>query len=120
IFKELNKPIITLIDEGTFSSGVFALIELVKIGSKTMGTPTGGPLGEKFGNIKRVKLPNSKQQFIISTRQYKVTRTEIKQVNIFLEEPIFPMKSYEPDYFIENKIANLKKDVDKVLEEAIS
>lgn len=121
-----DKEIITLIDKYVFSGGRFALIDLINIGSKTVGTGIGTSIN-CFGNISRNEignfiLPISNKYFFFKDNEINFIRNK-DDFNLFKnnkqnQEYFIPI-IYEPDYTIYNKIADYENNKDAVLEYAI-
>lgn len=64
-----------IVGRGTFSSGLFAAIDLKKIGAIVVGEPTGGKPNH-FGEVKRLGLPQSGLPVYYSTRFWKLLDDE--------------------------------------------
>lgn len=121
-----DKEIITLIDKYVFSGGRFALIDLINIGSKTVGTGIGTSIN-CFGNISRNEignfiLPISNKYFFFKDNEINFIRNK-DDFNLFKNnkqnQKYFIPIIYEPDYTIYNKIADYENNKDAVLEYAI-
>ena len=121
--KNSNFNVITITDRNVFSSGRFALIDLINIGSKTIGEDIGTSLN-CFGNIKTFKLPNTNLTITYSTKYFDydplnrkliqyTTKDDMKSIKSF--KPIF----YKPDYYVCNSLEDYKNGDDKVIDEAV-
>lgn len=120
-----DKKIITLTDKYVFSGGRFALIDLIRIGSKTVGTGIGTSIN-CFGNISRNDVDNfiipiSYKYFFydgnkIITVNNKEQFNEIKQREE--AEELFKPIIFEPDYYVENDIEDIKNGYDRQLHSA--
>lgn len=121
--KNPNFNVITLTDKNVFSSGRFALIDLINIGSKTGGEEIGTSLN-CFGNAKTFNLPNTNLIITYSTKYFDynpigrklvqyTSKDDMKNIKSF--KPIF----YKPDYYICNSLEDYKNDKDRVVNEAI-
>lgn len=121
--KNSNFNVITITDRNVFSSGRFALIDLINIGSKTIGEDIGTSLN-CFGNIRTFKLPNTNLTITYSTKYFDydplnrkliqyISKNDMKSIKSF--KPIF----YKPDYYVCNSIEDYKNDDDKVIGEAV-
>jgi hypothetical protein len=119
-----DKELITLVNGGTFSSGMFSLVDLKNIGSIIMGSETGGPTGPRFGNNAKLVLPNSSVRFICSTKKFIIIEQDNKLIitteGDFNTKPNFPMESFIPDIKIEPTIIDLINGKDTLLEEALN
>lgn len=121
-----DKEVITLIDKEVFSGGRFALLNLIKIGSKTVGTGIGTSINcfgnaptNDFGNF---LLPISNKYFIydntvlvgLKKEDFDQKKSMLKEKNYFI--PII----YEPDYYVENTLEDYINGRDSQLEFAIN
>ena len=110
-----DKKVIALTDKYVFSGGRFALIDLQRIGAQTVGTGIGTSIN-CFGNISRNDVDN----FIIPV-SYKyycydgekiITINSKEQFNEIKErehsEIFFKPIIFEPDYYVENSIEDVK------------
>ncbi len=59
----------SLIDSGTFSSGMFTALDLQRLGAVLVGAPTGGK-PNAYGNTRTLTLPNSRLEVSYSTRYF--------------------------------------------------
>lgn len=121
-----NKEVITLIDKYVFSGGRFALIDLINIGSKTVGTGIGTSIN-CFGNISKNEIGN----FIlpVSNKYFYLKDNKIFNINnkndfVVFKNNIYNRKYFDPiiyipDYIVENKIGDYENNSDSVLEYAI-
>lgn len=121
--KSNNYNIITLIDKNVFSSGRFALIDLINVGSKTVGEEIGTSLN-CFGNVKAFNLPNTNLIITYSTKYFDynpfekkiiqyTNKNEMKEIKSF--KPIF----YKPDYYVYNSLEDYEDGNDKVVDKTI-
>ncbi len=70
---KLNSRIYVIIGRNTFSSGVYAVVDLKeKLQAKVYGEPTGGNVNS-YGEIKPLTLPNSKLQISYSTKYFDLS-----------------------------------------------
>lgn len=121
-----DKKIITLVDKYVFSGGRFALIDLINIGSKTVGTGIGTSIN-CFGNISRYEIGN----FILPISNKYFYYKDGRICNINRKDDFLKFKKnsenrnyfipiiFSPDYIIENKIEDYKNNRDRVLEYAV-
>ena len=121
-----DKEIITLIDKYVFSGGRFSLIDLINIGSKTVGTGIGTSIN-CFGNISINEIGNfifpiSNKYFFFKDNEINFIRNK-EDFNLFKNnkqnQNYFIPIIYEPDYTIYNKINDYENNKDVVLEYAM-
>lgn len=108
-YKEENREIFCLIDDGTFSSGRHALFDLKNIGAILIGSESGGSKGEVFGEVIPFTLPNSKVKVKCSTKIYKGLEDDTNK----------QFGSITPDYKAEATIEDLIEGRDVVLDTAL-
>lgn len=128
--EENANKIIVLTDKGIFSSGVFALHSLKKIGSKFVGTGIASPINH-FGNVERFRLPNTQMRVQCSTKYFYYdsethsggslcSKEEFKE---FIADKnnirCFNPEIFNPDFYIENKIEDYISNEDRQLECAV-
>ena len=123
-----NKEVITLTDKYVFSGGRFALYDLKKIGSLTVGTGIGTTLN-CFGN----NSFSYTDHFIIvvSYKYFYVDQEQKELININTKEDFIKFKNnpnnavyffpqvFEPDYKVENQIEDYKNGYDRQLYSAL-
>lgn len=121
-----DKEIVTLVDKYVFSGGRFALIDLINIGSRTVGSGIGTSIN-CFGNISRNEIGNFLLPISNKYFYYKDKRIcNINRKDNFLQfknnkenhEYFIPI-IFSPDYIIENIIEDYKNNRDRVLEYAV-
>ena len=110
----------TLIDEYVFSSGRWALQEMLELNSIVIGTPAGA-YKDVFGEVKRIFLPNSKIEFGCSSKYFKY---EDSNFNEYTKENINMIIDYKeelfiPDYLVEQTIEDYKEGKDLVINKAL-
>lgn len=116
-----DKKLITLTDYRIFSGGRYTLIDLINLGSITIGEGISTPLN-CYGNSNSFTL-NKYYNFIVSemyfdpTRQIKISTKEDfnKLDKSLLEEIIF-----KPNYFVTQTKEDFINDKDSILEFAIN
>ena len=121
-----DKKVITLTGKDTFSAGRFALVDLINIGSITVGTGIGTSIN-CFGNSPRDEIgdnffiPISNKYFyfednhlkgIDNKEQFKKLKEDSEYSFIF--NPII----FKPDYYVENSIEDIKNGYDRQLHSA--
>lgn len=117
-YKDLNYY--TLIDESVFSSGSWALNDLIKLNSISLGN-TPGAYKDTFGEVKIIELPNTKIKCMCSIKYFKYendhfeeyTKDNINEVKEYLYE------FYEPDIMIKPTIDDYKENNDVALNTAL-
>lgn len=116
-----DKKLITLTDYRIFSGGRYALIDLINLGSITIGEGIGTPLN-CYGNSNRFTL-NKYYNFIVSemyfdpTRQIKIsTKEDFKKLDKSLLEEII----FKPDYYITQTKDDFINNKDTILEFALN
>lgn len=117
-YKDLNYY--TLIDESVFSSGSWALNDMIELGSILIGN-TPGAYKDAFGEIKSTELPNSKIKCICSIKYWKYENgkfNEYKKDNIN-EVKEYLYEFYEPDIMIKPTIDDYKENNDVALNTAL-
>ncbi len=67
----LRGRLFTIIGRATFSSGIYAAVELDRAGALLVGEPAGAAASH-FGEIRRVALPGTKLQFAHSTKWHEL------------------------------------------------
>jgi hypothetical protein len=122
-----DKEIITLIDKHVFSSGRFTLLDLIKIGSKTVGTGIGTSINcfgnapaNDFGNF---YFPISEKYFHLYDKtniSFDNKKEFINKKDKLKESGYFKPIIYEPDFYVENTLEDYKNGIDKQLEYAIN
>lgn len=115
--------VVTLTDERVFSSGRFALVDLIHIGSKTVGTGIGTSFN-CFGNVKIFRLPNTGLIISYSTKYFcfnseKCAMSQVTTKAGLKEIADFSPYIFSPDYFVNKEIDDYIGGNDPVLNEAI-
>lgn len=125
-----GKDIITLVNNGVFSSGRFALEDLQRIGSKVIGCDVGTSLNA-FGDMNPNKM--EMDSFILGTiktywycdtskhmiygqkskKEFKEFKKDVKN-KAYLENDYF-----KPDIYVENSIDDYRNGYDRVLDTAL-
>ncbi len=118
-----NFNVITLTDKNVFSSGRFALIDLINIGSRTFGEEIGTSLN-CFGNVKTFNLPNTNLIITYSTKYFDYNPFDKKLIQYTNKDDMREIKSfkpifYKPDYYVWNSLKDYKNGNDKVVDKAI-
>lgn len=116
-----DKKLITLTDYRIFSGGRYALIDLINLGSITIGEGIGTPLN-CYGNSNRFTL-NKYYNFIVSemyfdpTKQIKIsTKEDFKKLDKSLLKEII----FKPDYYITQTKDDFINNKDTILEFALN
>lgn len=123
-----DKDVVTLTDKYVFSGGRFALYDLKKIGSITVGTGVGTTLN-CFGN----SCVNYIENFILPVSFKYFYYDEVKKaiINIRTKEEFMKFKNnhnnliyfepqiFEPDYYVENTIEDYRNKYDRQLYSAL-
>lgn len=105
LVKNNNMKGCVLIDEGVFSSGIFAVMKFKKhLNTTLIGQPTGGT-AKHYGNIKRIEIEG--KRFNVSTKLFDFSK-------FFGYE-----KSIKPDIFIEETIEDIQNHRDVILNRAV-
>lgn len=120
-----EKNIITLTDKYIFSGGRFALIDLINIGAKTVGTGIGTSLN-CFGNcppndIDEFRFPICEKYFYYENEHLGavVDKEKIEELKNDNEgKKIFEPIIFKPDYYVENSIEDIKNGYDRQLHSA--
>ena len=118
-----NFNVITLTDKNVFSSGRFALIDLINIGIRTFGEEIGTSLN-CFGNVKTFNLPNTNLIITYSTKYFDYNPFDKKLIQYTNKDDMREIKSfkpifYKPDYYVWNSLKDYKNGNDKVVDKAI-
>ncbi len=109
----------------TFSSGVFALMDMLKLGAITIGEDIGSTINH-FGELVALyKLPNTKFDFRITTKYFLYNKDKFKFEAIKSQEEFKSMVTkqdlipiyFKPDYFVEEHIVDYKNGRDIYMEE---
>lgn len=111
-----NYKLYVFVDRYTFSSGVMALEDILKLGVISIGEGIGSALNS-FGSLDGIfELPNTKFSLRISTRFFPATggaitnqidfKNKIKQDNLV---PVF----YKPDIIAKESIEDFKNKIDR-------
>lgn len=121
--KNSNFKVVTITDRNVFSSGRFALIDLINIGSKTVGEDIGTALN-CFGNVRTFKLPNTNLTITYSTKYFDYDPLNRKLIQYTSKDDMKSIKSfkpifYKPDYYACNSLEDYKNGYDKVICEAV-
>lgn len=118
----MNINYYTLIDRGVFSSGIFALNDMINLGSKVIGEEPGTTINH-FGFVTHFTLPYSKINISCSNsewgldenKEYKRYRKKdligLDNNELFSRDPI------NIDVKIEEKIEDYVNDIDPYMEE---
>ena len=93
--------VFVVIGRDTFSSGMFAAIDLKRLGATLIGEPTGNR-PNSFGNVVPFTVPNSRLTGQVSTRQFQF--------------PDFPGDALMPDIPVELSSADYFAERDPVLD----
>ena len=119
--KELNIKLFTFVDRYTFSSGIGALMDSIKIGAFVIGEGTGSSINHFGSHTADFILPNTNFKLKISTKYIDETNDEdyIKQ-NLILEKNevlnMYP-KIYIPNVVINETIDDYINSKDLCMEE---
>ncbi len=118
--KESNLNLYAFCDQETFSSGIFALADMKRIGAIIIGEEPGCALNT-FGDIDKFKLPNtgfsvtfSKKYFIFSLGEMRAlkSRREIDEA----KQEVTKLNLLKPDIEIEVSYDDIINKVDSCLE----
>lgn len=109
----------TFVNRNTFSSGMFALEDMIKLGTTTIGEGVGSTLNG-FGNLDGIyELPNTKFSLRIATKYFPKDGGAITSQDDYKEqvtrkdlEPIF----YTPDIVVTEKIQDYIEGRDRYME----
>lgn len=115
---------ITLVDKGVFSSGVFALNDMINLNSITIGTCIGTTMNH-FGFTTCLHLANSginltcsNSEWILNEGKFRRLRKEdiLKLKN---KSNLYERKLFIPDILVQETIEEYENDIDPYLKEAI-
>ena len=116
-----DKELLTLTDRRIFSAGRYALIDLINLGSITIGEDIGTPLN-CYGNSNRFTL-NKYYTFVVSemyfdpTRKIEIkTKEEFKKIDKSLLEDII----FKPNYFVTQTKEDFINNKDTILDFALN
>ena len=116
-----DKELLTLTDRRIFSAGRYALIDLINLGSITIGEGIGTPLN-CYGNSNRFTL-NKYYTFVVSemyfdpTRKIEIkTKEEFKKIDKSLLEDII----FKPNYFVTQTKEDFINNKDTILDFALN
>lgn len=116
-----DKELLTLTDRRIFSAGRYALIDLINLGSITIGEGIGTPLN-CYGNSNRFTL-NKYYTFVVSERYFDPTRKieiktkeEFKKIDKSLLEDII----FKPNYFVTQTKEDFINNKDTILDFALN
>ena len=122
-----GKEIVTLIDEGVFSSGSMACIDLYNIGSYVIGTNIATSLSA-FGNIDIIKIEDLKLEIDRSTKYFKFDENyrcqSFNRLNFadYFKSPehfySFDPMIIEPDKYVYKTLDDYKNNTDSQMEAA--
>lgn len=121
-FDDMNYIVIT--DNGTFSSGIFALEEMIKLGAIHIGTSVGA-CKNHYGNIKLIKLSNcditincSDSYWVLKDNSFIGLNSE--EIKSFADKKLlYNMEKIIPDIVIEKSLDDYINGTDCVLDFAI-
>lgn len=116
-----DKQLITLTDRRIFSAGRYALVDLINLGSITIGEGIGTPLN-CYGNSKRFTL-NKYYTFVVSEMYFDPIRkieVAIKENFKKLDKSILEDVIFKPDYFITQTKEDFINNKDTILEFALT
>lgn len=116
-----DKQLITLTDRRIFSAGRYALVDLINLGSITIGEGIGTPLN-CYGNSKRFTL-NKYYTFVVSEMYFDpIRKIEIATKENFkkLDKSILEDVIFKPDYFITQTKEDFINNKDTILEFALT
>ena len=116
-----DKELLTLTDRRIFSAGRYALIDLINLGSITIGEGIGTPFN-CYGNSNRFTL-NKYYTFVVSemyfdpTRKIEIkTKEEFKKIDKSLLEDII----FKPNYFVTQTKEDFINNKDTILDFALN
>lgn len=116
-----DKQLITLTDRRIFSAGRYALVDLINLGSITIGEGIGTPLN-CYGNSKRFTL-NKYYTFVVSEMYFDpIRKIEVATKENFkkLDKSILEDAIFKPDYFITQTKEDFINNKDTILEFALT
>lgn len=116
-----DKQLITLTDRRIFSAGRYALVDLINLGSITIGEGIGTPLN-CYGNSKRFTL-NKYYTFVVSEMYFDpIRKIEVATKENFkkLDKSILEDVIFKPDYFITQTKEDFINNKDTILEFALT
>lgn len=116
-----DKQLITLSDRRIFSAGRYALVDLINLGSITIGEGIGTPLN-CYGNSKRFTL-NKYYTFVVSEMYFDpIRKIEVATKENFkkLDKSILEDVIFKPDYFITQTKEDFINNKDTILEFALT
>lgn len=116
-----DKQLITLTDRRIFSAGRYALVDLINLGSITIGEGIGTPLN-CYGNSKRFTL-NKYYTFVVSEMYFDpIRKIEVATKENFkkLDKSILEDVIFKPDYFIPQTKEDFINNKDTILEFALT
>jgi len=114
--------LVTLVDKNVFSSGRFALINMLNLDSKTVGTGIGTKINA-FGNCEHFILPNTNLDIICSNTYWYLENGKMCGINKedlkkHKNQTIFDDEIFTADVYVENSIEDIKIGYDRQLEVA--
>ncbi len=123
--ESFNGKIFCLVDKGTFSAAMFALLDLKNLGAIVIGGQTGGSIDSRFGEVEKFQLPNSKIIVTCSTRTFEIKKDKVGKYQTICDSkeektPSLPMASFPNDYEIYNTIENLRVGEDIVINKVLN
>ena len=116
-----DKQLITLTDRRIFSAGRYALVDLINLGSITIGEGIGTPLN-CYGNSKRFTL-NKYYTFVVSEMYFDpIRKIEVATKENFkkLDKSVLEDVIFKPDYFITQTKEDFINNKDTILEFALT
>lgn len=116
-----DKQLITLTDRRIFSAGRYALVDLINLGSITIGEGIGTPLN-CYGNSKRFTL-NKYYTFVVSEMYFDpIRKIEVATKEDFkkLDKSVLEDVIFKPDYFITQTKEDFINNKDTILEFALT
>lgn len=116
--KHIDKTIITLTDYRIFSGGRYALIDLIKLGSITIGEEIGTPIN-CYGNSNWISTEDYafsvSERFLYPGKVVVTTKEEFKKVPKDLLKPVY----FKPDIYVERIYEDFINNKDTIMEVAL-
>lgn len=116
-----DRELIALTDRRIFSAGRYALVDLINLGSITIGEGIGTPLN-CYGNSKRFTL-NKYYTFVVSEMYFDpIRKIEVATKENFkkLDKSILEDTIFKPDYFITQTKEDFINNKDTILDFALN